>query len=125
MKKAIFEEQTANALRKWQKAAKERRRLKKAGGEDIPSGISSVASTPSRGSSPLPLLHKYKFKTNNNTDLESSPQHNYHFETELSDVGDPPSLVSSDDQGIRRPMSPKTPNPNGKTRGDDFTFASP
>lgn len=130
MKKTIFEEQTANALKKWQKAAKDRRRLRKAaGGElDIASTLSSPTATPSRGSSPLPLLHKYKFNSSNNIDEDieipmDSPPHAYHFETDLSDIGDhSPPLASSDDQGSTRPMSPIR---NYVNRGDDFTFASP
>lgn len=119
MKQAIFEEQTANALRKWQKKAKEKRKLRIATerGDDNLSGFSSVASTPSRASSPLPLLHKYK-----TGDIEStlaSPRYmNYHnMQTELtSDVGgSPPSNVSSDIEAKQ----------NVKGRGSAFTFHSP
>ncbi|XP_031262657.1 MLO protein homolog 1-like [Pistacia vera] len=50
MKKAIFEEQTAMALKKWQKAARERKKLTKATGIDIPSSfIREENNTPSHG----------------------------------------------------------------------------
>ncbi|KAD5960210.1 hypothetical protein E3N88_11682 [Mikania micrantha] len=52
MKKSIFEEQTTKALKKWQKAAKERKRLRELGGLNL-----SPERTPSRDSSPLHLLH--------------------------------------------------------------------
>ncbi|CAK7345997.1 unnamed protein product [Dovyalis caffra] len=61
MKKAIFEEQTAKALRKWQKAAKLRHKTRKTGGEGGSSqGFMSNDSTPSRNSSPIHLLHNYR-----------------------------------------------------------------
>ncbi|XP_074369488.1 MLO protein homolog 1-like [Apium graveolens] len=119
MKQAIFEEQTANALKKWRKTAKQNRKLRVATerGDDNISGFSSVASTPSRASSPLPLLHKYK-----TGDIEStltSPRYmNYHtLQTELSpDVrGSPPSNVSSDYEAKQ----------NVKGGGSAFTFHSP
>ena len=58
MKKAIFEEQTARALRKWQKTAKLRKKSRQTGGGDGGSspGFMSVNSTPSRGTSPIHLL---------------------------------------------------------------------
>ncbi|KAJ6731204.1 MLO-LIKE PROTEIN [Salix viminalis] len=62
MKKAIFEEQTARALRKWQKAAKLRKKSRQTGGGAAGSspGFMSVNSTPSRGTSPIHLLHKHR-----------------------------------------------------------------
>lgn len=104
MKKAIFEEQTAKALMKWQKAAKERRKLRKAG-EDVPLGNVSGDNTPSRGSSPLHLLHKYK----TNPDLENSVSYPnspraYHSDVDFSDL-EGPALNSSDDQNTRRDQS--------------------
>ncbi|KAL1820303.1 hypothetical protein ACET3Z_015172 [Daucus carota] len=117
MKKAIFEEQTAAALKKWQKKAKENRKLRIATERDGNlSGFSSVASTPSRASSPLPLLHKYR-----TGDIEStltSPRYmNYHTQTKLSsDVGgSPPSNVSSDYEAKH----------NVRGGGSAFTFQSP
>ncbi|OAY73983.1 MLO protein, partial [Ananas comosus] len=70
MKKAIFEEQTAKALKKWQQAAKEKKRLRDAGLDTASFGYISGENTPSRGSSPAHLLHKYK---KGSTDPESNP----------------------------------------------------
>jgi mlo protein len=85
MKKAIFEEQTAKALKKWQQAAKDRRKLRKAGVvvDSSPSGFLSVESTPSRGTSPLHLLHKHR--PSNKSDPEgvlSSPR-SYQSDTDI------------------------------------------
>nr|CAD1835275.1 unnamed protein product [Ananas comosus var. bracteatus] len=70
MKKAIFEEQTAKALKKWQQAAKEKKKLRDAGLDTASFGYMSGENTPSRGSSPVHLLHKYK---KGSTDPESNP----------------------------------------------------
>ncbi|KAF7829466.1 MLO protein-like protein 1-like [Senna tora] len=77
MKKAIFEEQTAKALKKWQKAAREKSKLKKGGDGDASPSISisgsgyvSGETTPSQGTSPIHLLHKY----NPTTQPLSSPK---------------------------------------------------
>ena len=71
MKKSILEEQTAHALKKWQKAAKERRKLTKAEG-DIASATLSGENAPTHGSSPLHLLHNHKYKSSTN-EVESVP----------------------------------------------------
>ncbi|KAG6774843.1 hypothetical protein POTOM_022217 [Populus tomentosa] len=63
MKKAIFEEQTAKALRKWQMAAKLKDKSRKRGGDQAGGsslGFMSSETTPSRGASPVHLLHKYR-----------------------------------------------------------------
>ena len=75
------------ALKKWQKAAKERRKLRKAGGGDIASGTVSGENTPSHGSSPLHLLHNHKYKssTNEGESVPSSPK-SYQSETDLSEI---------------------------------------
>nr|GFC60759.1 MLO protein homolog 1-like [Tanacetum cinerariifolium] len=51
MKKSIFEEQTAKALKKWRKAAMERKKLRGKGGgmENSVSGIVSPENSPSHG----------------------------------------------------------------------------
>ncbi|XP_052190825.1 MLO protein homolog 1-like isoform X2 [Diospyros lotus] len=74
MKQAIFEEQTAKALKKWQKAAKDRNKQRRAGGADGSSNAGSVwdgENTPSRGTSPLHLLHKHR--PSETDQLESAP----------------------------------------------------
>ncbi|KAM0946809.1 hypothetical protein DsansV1_C08g0079471 [Dioscorea sansibarensis] len=74
MKKAIFEEQTAKALIKWRQAAKERKKQRNnniAGIETSQSGYLSSENTPSRGSSPIHLLHKY-YNNNTNNNYKSS-----------------------------------------------------
>ncbi|CAK9156289.1 unnamed protein product [Ilex paraguariensis] len=113
MKQAIFEEQTAKALKKWQKTARDKRKLRKAEA-DIPSGLRSGENTPSQGSSPLYLLHKNK---HNSADIESdlnSPQA-YRSETELSET-EGPSLLSS-------PNSPRNPTRNVDDPNGNFSFS--
>lgn len=85
MKKSIFEEQTAQALKKWQKAAKERKKLRKAGG-DIAPGSLGGENTPSHGASPLHLLrnHKYRSSTNEVESAPTSPK-SCQSDTDLSD----------------------------------------
>ncbi|XP_015934113.1 MLO protein homolog 1-like isoform X1 [Arachis duranensis] len=88
MKKAIFEEQTAKAIKKWQKTAKDRTKLRKAGMDNVSnSGYMSGETTPSQGTSPIHLLHKYK-PSSDHTDTESvlySPR-SYPSDTELSET---------------------------------------
>lgn len=61
MKKSIFEEQTSKALKNWHKNAKDnQKKLRKAGEAASPGYACSENSTPSRGSSPLHLLHNHK-----------------------------------------------------------------
>lgn len=86
MKKAIFEEQTAKALKKWQQAAKDRRKLRKGKVVDSPSGFMSGENTPSRGTSPLHLLHKYQpFNKSDPKGVLSSPR-SYQSDTDLSEI---------------------------------------
>ncbi|KAJ9670977.1 hypothetical protein PVL29_027115 [Vitis rotundifolia] len=61
MKKAILEEQTAKALKQWQQTARERKKLRRAGA-DVSVQLVGGRNTPSRGSSPIHLLHKNKPK---------------------------------------------------------------
>ncbi|KAJ0097536.1 hypothetical protein Patl1_29303 [Pistacia atlantica] len=127
MKEAIFEEQTAMALKKWQKAARERKKLTKATGIDIPSSfIREENNTPSHGPSPLQFLHKYKH--NNAMDLESalsSPRstYNYNSETELLEIEGPAPLVSSDDHHEQRKYNNQ--QKFAKTDSGDFSFVKP
>lgn len=61
MKKSIFEEKTSKALKNWHKTAKDnQKKLRKAGEAASPGYACSENSTPSRGSSPLHLLHNHK-----------------------------------------------------------------
>eukprot|EP01018_Ginkgo_biloba_P015674 Gb_09144 [translate_table: standard] len=79
MKKAIFEEQTANALKRWHQAAKKKRKHAKKSGVVI-----SGTNTPSQGSSPIHLFHRYKSTGDlelGQTSPEVSPS-----EYEMSDV---------------------------------------
>ncbi|XP_077231147.1 MLO protein homolog 1-like [Tasmannia lanceolata] len=117
MKKAIFEEQTANALKKWQKAARDRKRLRKAG-VDLPSGIMSGETTPSQGSSPIYLLHKYR------TDIESvtnSPPRSYQSDNDLSDMEGPALASTQDIHEIRR----HEPSTRDGDASGDFSFVKP
>ncbi|KAM4118648.1 hypothetical protein ACB094_02G218700 [Castanea mollissima] len=112
MKKAIFEEQTAKAIEKWQKAARERKKLRKAGVTDVSSsGFMSGENTPSHKSSPIHLLHKYKINSNDIGSVPSSPKA-YHSETELSKIEGPARPSSSDDRETRR----------AETHHTDFSF---
>jgi len=88
MKKGIFEEQTAKALRKWQMAAKLRNKSRKtagdqAGGSSL--GFMSSEMTPSQGASPVHLLHKYR---PSQPDVESviSSALSYTSDTDLSEL---------------------------------------
>ncbi|GLJ39967.1 hypothetical protein SUGI_0817660 [Cryptomeria japonica] len=80
MKKAIFEEQTANALKKWHKNAKKNRKKNR---RPESSGFRSGEATPSRGSSPIHLLHKYK--TMGDIESPEISRRLYHSEHEASD----------------------------------------
>ncbi|KAL6178785.1 hypothetical protein ACLB2K_050303 [Fragaria x ananassa] len=89
MKTAIFEEQTAKALKNWQKAAKNRKKLRSRGGDASVNSFMSPENTPSRGSSPMHLLHNQKHRSNQ-SDLESvlnSPRSvSYQSDTDLSEM---------------------------------------
>ncbi|KAI3725576.1 hypothetical protein L1987_65366 [Smallanthus sonchifolius] len=88
MKKSIFEEQTSKALKKWQKAAKERKRQRELNGDISKSGLMSPVQTPSRGSSPIHLLHSQRHRSltaESEIDIPPSPRA-YTSETELSDM---------------------------------------
>lgn len=103
MKKAIFEEQTANALKRWRKNAKRKVKQNRTSnhgasstrsssgftsrsrflsgfqsGEATPSGFRSGETTPTHGSSPLHLLRRYKTMG----DIEMSDVSEMHYLSE-------------------------------------------
>lgn len=74
MKKSIFEEQTSKALKKWHQSAKDNQKKLRKAGEAASSGYAcSENNTPSRGSSPVHLLHNHKCSS---TDQSESIVHN-------------------------------------------------
>ncbi len=86
MKKAIFEEQTAKALKKWHKAAMDRKKLRQTGVDSSSVFMSGENSTPSQGTSPIHLLHKYQ---SNKSDFEAdlySPRSYQSDQTDLSEI---------------------------------------
>ncbi|XP_029128021.1 MLO protein homolog 1 [Cajanus cajan] len=112
MKKAIFEEQTAKALKKWQKTAKDKRKLRKAGIE-----IASGETTPSHGTSPLHLLHKSK-PSHSHIEMDSvlySPR-SYQSDTDLSET------EGSSHQQNEITQTHQPPRNNGLTHDIDFSF---
>lgn len=123
MKKAIFEEQTAKALMKWQKAAKERRKLRKAGGDMSPD-LMSGNTTPSRGSSPIHLLHKYKTNSDIENSINNPTPRPYHSDADYSET-EGPALNSSDDQNARNHNTPKKEivGKEPETYNWDFSFS--
>ncbi|XP_048128985.1 MLO protein homolog 1-like [Rhodamnia argentea] len=134
MKKAIFEEQTARALKNWQRAARERKKQRQKEGDQSVSqhsGFMSPDQTPSRGSSPLHLLHKHNHNSSTN-DLESvlnSPR-SYTSETELSDYEGPPPPTHFPDhhhQQVPDQHGGRQDNNNGRHKGgdiqNDFSFS--
>ncbi|KAI5327039.1 hypothetical protein L3X38_026435 [Prunus dulcis] len=122
MKKAIFEEQTAKALKNWQKAAKQRKKLRKAG-DASSSGFVSGENTPSQGSSPLHLLHNQKHRSNQ-SELESvlnSPRSvSYQSDTDLSER----EGSAHDGNGIRSEDQPAALRREG-SHSVDFSFVKP
>ncbi|CAB4273057.1 unnamed protein product [Prunus armeniaca] len=124
MKKAIFEEQTAKALKNWQKAAKQRKKLRKATGDASSSGFVSGENTPSQGSSPLHLLHNQKHRSNQ-SDLESvlnSPRSvSYQSDTDLSEM----EGSAHDGNGMRRSEDQPTALGKEGSHSVDFSFDKP
>eukprot|EP01018_Ginkgo_biloba_P029335 Gb_05044 [translate_table: standard] len=136
MKKAIFEEQTANALKRWQQNAKRNRKRNKksdvssgfsSGGGLSSSGFRSGETTPSQGSSPIHLLHKYKTMA----DIESPEisRRFDHSENEVSDL----EMDQYSSPPPRRPnpvLAPKNTEAKGRdpttkdadTNSADFSF---
>ncbi|KAE8654095.1 MLO protein-like protein 1 [Hibiscus syriacus] len=127
MKKSIFEEQTAKALKNWHRAAKKRNKNKARGEGSV--GLNSHASpsmsgdtTPSRGASPLHLLHNHKHRSTagDQTDgVLNSPTHsNYSYpsDTEISDI-----------EAFSPPPRHATPplDHHHQQRNVDFSFVKP
>lgn len=116
MKKSIFEEQTSNALKKWHRAAKQRNKQRKGATDN--SSIMSGDSTPTRGSSPIHLLHQYKLRSNapDGDGFPLSPISNV-SETELSEIN-----------GLNRATSPPAMPPprigRVESHNIDFSFDS-
>jgi len=77
MKKAIFEEQTAKAVMKWRKAAKDKVKQREAGFDGLVSvdttPSQSRATSPSRANSPVQLLHKYRGRSDDPHSAPTSP----------------------------------------------------
>eukprot|EP01018_Ginkgo_biloba_P029334 Gb_05043 [translate_table: standard] len=87
---AIFEEQTALAVKRWHQAEQKNRRQHKMSGHS--SGIRSRETTPSDGSSLIHLLHRYK--TMGDLYRTQTSERCYHLENEMSDLemdASPPS----------------------------------
>ncbi|KAL5557690.1 hypothetical protein UlMin_033901 [Ulmus minor] len=120
MKKAIFEEQTAKALKKWQKSAKARKKLRQTGMDVSSSGFTSGENTPSQGTSPLHLLHSHKHRSTP-SDLESVPHspRSYQSDTELSD------LENSVHEGHQLKVQTQQPPRNEEQHSMDFSFVKP
>ncbi|CAL5384438.1 unnamed protein product [Camellia sinensis] len=130
MKQAIFEEQTAKALKKWQKAAKERKKQRKAGGRgaDVSNnslGFISGENTPSHASSPLHLLHNHKYRSSAGAERESVPNspRSYQSDPELSETE-----ISSHSGGAQDPtqqLHHHHPHKNEESHSIDFSFVQP
>lgn len=115
MKKSIFEEQTAKALKKWHQAARQRKKLRKLGvGTDT--SIMSGETTPTQGSSPIHLLHNHKYRSNT-PDSESLPLSPRSFisDAELSEL-------EASNRGKRETTPPHASQTNGESHNIDFSF---
>ncbi|XP_058187347.1 MLO protein homolog 1-like isoform X2 [Rhododendron vialii] len=106
MKRSIFEDQIANALKRWQKKAKERKKLRQITGAEVSNfRFISGKPTPSHDSPPIHLLHIYTHKSIGIENNFYSP--NAHCsETEASRV-EGPSMVSCGDHQTRPENSAK------------------
>ncbi|XP_050378122.1 MLO protein homolog 1-like isoform X2 [Argentina anserina] len=128
MKTAIFEEQTAKALKNWQKAAKNRKKLRNKGGDTSVNSFMSPENTPSRGSSPMHLLHNQKHRSNQ-SDLESvlnSPTSavSYQSDTDLSEMEGGSSHGRSSINVLRREDHHRSEGEEG-IHNMDFSFVQP
>ncbi|EXB56292.1 MLO protein-1-like protein [Morus notabilis] len=120
MKQAIFEEQTARALKNWQKTARARKKQRKISVDASSSGFMSGENTPSQGASPLHLLHAQKHRSTQ-SDLESvinSPR-SYQSDTDLSD------LDSSTHDGHVTILQYQPPGNKEEPHSMDFSFVKP
>lgn len=93
MKAAIFEEQTAHALNRWQQNAKKKTKRDRKSKHSSPgftsrstfvSGFQSGETTPIHGSSPLRLLRRYK--TVGDMETADASERYYHSESSASDL---------------------------------------
>ncbi|XAR61518.1 hypothetical protein NMG60_11015965 [Bertholletia excelsa] len=121
MKQAIFEEQTAKALKKWHKAAKERKKQKKAGGTDMSSGYLSGEATPSQGSSPIHLLHKHKAAMAAERESVSNSPRSCQSDTELSETDG----SAHGGKEARHEISSYPHLTNEESHSIDFSFVKP
>ncbi|CAL5349536.1 unnamed protein product [Camellia sinensis] len=128
MKKAIFEEQTAKALKKWQKAAKDRKKLrKKEGGtqDNSVSGLTSGENTPSRGSSPVYLLHKHKVSSSAGPELESVPSSPRSYQSDLdTELSETEIFAHGRHDSTTRPHV-KSQRNDHESHSIDFSFVKP
>jgi mlo protein len=123
-KRGIFEEQTTKALKKWQKAARDKRKLRNAGSIEIPSMMSGE-TTPSQGTSPMHLLHK--FKPSNQTDTDSvlySPRSYQSDQTDFSDTEGSTHQLNLN-QIMSQPEHHPAGNNNQQNHNIDFSFDKP
>ncbi|KAJ0968865.1 hypothetical protein J5N97_021742 [Dioscorea zingiberensis] len=124
MKKAIFEEQTTKALKKWRQAARERKKQRDAGME-TQSGYLSGDSTPSRGSSPIHLLHKYKSSSSPPPDVESLPNSPGFYPSD-NDIYEMEAPTFGNEFGSKKPPSTSMTRENDvHVSNAEFTFFSP
>jgi hypothetical protein len=90
MKPAIFEDHVVHALRRWHQKAKKssKRNERSESGFSSRTGVRSGETTPSRGSSPLHLLHKYNSMGTIETSpgRGSSPLHSMHKYNNMGDI---------------------------------------
>lgn len=140
MKKAIFEEQTANALQRWHKTAKKKVKQHRKSGHSssgfasrsgLHSGFQSGETTPLHGSSPLHLLRRYK--TMGDINSPDRYERYYHSENEASDLemdaspSYPPqsteSVLMSEAQGETQAIRQHPTTKDVDTHGKDFSFA--
>lgn len=120
MKQAIFEEQTAKALKKWRDAARKKKRLREAG-MDVPSGLTSGDATPTHGSSPLHLLRKLKMKSTEAVSSAPPSPRSYQSDNDEIEAKASP-LIKLEDLEPRRPLKGAAEE---KIDKDDFSFNSP
>lgn len=89
MKKSIFEEQTAKALKKWHQAAKQRKKKRPKNALSNDASFMSAETTPSQATSPLHLLHNHNRRSSapppESDSLPLSPM-SYVSDAELSEL---------------------------------------
>ncbi|XP_058785569.1 MLO protein homolog 1-like isoform X3 [Vicia villosa] len=126
MKKGIFEEQTAKALKKWQKSARENRKLRNAGSNEMPSMGGEI--TPSQGTSPMHLLHKFKPRSNQTeTDSVLYSPRSYQSDDQ-TDFSDTEGSTHQTNLNLNQTMAPPLHQPvnnNQLNHNIDFSFVKP